>query len=127
MAQQILDYVWVNNDCEIEYESISSTITYTTLESLPPIEKTDQLMKPVYICQNPFKSYMDLIVFCEVYDINYMCHPPQIHLNEQNKRNEFDIYMKEFASESFKITQYYQSDKLLFKQHKKEETTYAKN
>ena len=118
MAQQILDYVWVNNDCEIEYESISSTITYTTLEALPPIEKTDQLMKPVYICQNPFKSYMDLIVFCEVYDINYMCHPPQIHLNEQNKRNEFDIYMKEFASESFKITQYYQSDKLLFKQHK---------
>jgi hypothetical protein len=26
--------------------------------------------------------------------------------------------MNEFASESFKITQYYQSDKLLFKQHK---------
>ena len=118
MAQQILDYVWVNNDCEIEYESISSTIIYSTLEQLPPIEKSNQLIKPVYIYINPFKSYMDLIVFCEVYDINYMCYPPQIHLNEQNKRNEFDIYMKEFASESFKITQYYQCDKLLFKQHK---------
>tara|TARA_B110000114_G_scaffold153498_1_gene165796 strand:- start:199 stop:630 length:432 start_codon:yes stop_codon:yes gene_type:complete len=61
---------------------------------------------------------MDLIVFCEVYDINYMCHPPQIHLNGQNKRKDFDEYMLESVGYNFKITQYYKSDKLLFKKHK---------
>ena len=119
MAQQILDYIWINSEYEIELETITTTIFYNSIDKLPSFDKQNIVLKPVQMFPNPStQSPYDYIVFCDVYEVNRFCYPSQIHLSEQNRRKEFDQYMEQFASDSFKITQCYKADSLYFRQHK---------
>ncbi len=53
MAQQILDYVWINSEYEIELETINTTMCYDSVDKLPSFDKQNILLKPAQMFRNP--------------------------------------------------------------------------
>jgi hypothetical protein len=118
MAQQIIDYVWINDLYEMETKSVIDTRMFHQIKDIPAYCIGDKLIQPRQLFRHPLKSQYDIIVLCDMVYINYDTEPAQISIPEQNQRNEFAIYMKQYSEPVFKIIQCYKSDTLLFRQHK---------
>jgi len=112
----ILDYVWVNEDYEIVKESIQMDAGYE--EKIPCYSYDNIIIKPTQIFRNPFKSVNDLIVLCDMYNVNPYTEPPEILIAEHNQRKEFNQYMEQYPNTTFQISQKYKHDKNIFRQHK---------
>jgi hypothetical protein len=118
MTQQTLDYVWVNEECEICMNRITTTIFFNDLKDVPPYTYDNVYIKPKEIFKNPFLSNVDIIVFCDMYNINSYSHPCQLVIIEENQRARFEDYMDQYNEYVFKITEKYKVNKQVFREHK---------
>jgi len=118
MAQQILDYVWVNEEYEICSNRVVSALFYNNVRDIPQYTYEDICIKPHQLFKNPFLSSSDILVFCDMYRVNLYIYPNEKILSEQNQRNDFKEYMEKYTEPIFKITETYYGDQQAFRQHK---------
>lgn len=118
MAQQTIDYIWVNDLYEMETATLTTIQMYSDIKDIPTYCIGDKFIKPRQMFRNPIKSQYDILLFCDMFYINRDSDPHQMSIPEQNQRNEFEIYMEQYREPVFKIIQSYKTETLLFRQHK---------
>jgi hypothetical protein len=114
-----LDYVWVNEKCELVTETLTYIKKYDKVEDMPPIYIENIMIKPNKMFKNPFKTDKHKIILCDLYYINTLTEPIELFISENNQRKELDLFMKDYPNSSFKISQKYNIKNDTFLEHKR--------